>query len=391
MQRLTSFKRYARALTGLAAAVAALLSTGHAMAQATVTPAVLYSFPLRYNNSYLWSYGALAQGGDDRIFIGTTQSLYLNCGELLALNPLTAVVSKLPMSAKGVGCQPRADLVVDGQGAVWGIAATKGPGKHGALFKIPTGGAPVAVHAFTATEGYAGHALAGWPDASLRMLRLYVPQRLDGQIERYAAPDYAPEVLHRFVPADGLSTPLSVTSRGDGFLYGLSSKAPLDSTMSVFRMDPAGNVSVVSDLSVYGQASGNLADGGDGFFYLSTYDYVGASKQSRLLKIAPGGSTTVLHRFADVRSIPRASPVPAPDGWLYGTTAGGGTFDQGVIYRLRPDGSSYQELYAFEGGAKGGSPWANLMLARDGRLYGRTRLGGKYGNGVVFRFDRPAP
>ena len=45
--------------------------------------------------------------------------------------------------------------------------------------------------------------------------------------------------------------------------------------------------------------------------------------------------------------IPDAGLTDGRDGFLYGTTLGGGPNGGGVVYRLRPDGSGYQVLHAF--------------------------------------------
>lgn len=60
------------------------------------------------------------------------------------------------------------------------------------------------------------------------------------------------------------------------------------------------------------------------------------------------------------------------DGLLYGTTRYGGTFSQGVIYRFDPADHSYLVLHHFTGGPDdGGKPMGTaLRQLNDGRLYG---------------------
>ena len=64
-------------------------------------------------------------------------------------------------------------------------------------------------------------------------------------------------------------------------------------------------------------------------------------------------------------------PILGADGFLYGTTSGGGTFGKGVVYRFRPNDANYVVLRHFVGGSDGGTPLGSaLVQLSDGRLYG---------------------
>jgi uncharacterized repeat protein (TIGR03803 family) len=80
-------------------------------------------------------------------------------------------------------------------------------------------------------------------------------------------------------------------------------------------------------------------------------------------------------------------------GALYGFTFGGGVAGQGTVYKLtpRPEDGAWREtvLYGFAG-ADGAKPHGVPALGRDGSLYGATALGGREGQGVVFRLTPPA-
>ncbi len=59
------------------------------------------------------------------------------------------------------------------------------------------------------------------------------------------------------------------------------------------------------------------------------------------------------------------------DGWLYGVTANGGANDEGTLYRLQPNGSSFSVLKSFPAaGNDGHNPLGGLALGADGMLYG---------------------
>lgn len=74
-------------------------------------------------------------------------------------------------------------------------------------------------------------------------------------------------------------------------------------------------------------------------------------------------------------------------GNLYGTTAGGGDFNNGTVFRIDAAGNE-TVLYSFTGGTDGGNPHSGLLLDTAGNLYGITAGGGILpGQGVVFKLE----
>ena len=84
---------------------------------------------------------------------------------------------------------------------------------------------------------------------------------------------------------------------------------------------------------------------------------------------------------------PYAGLVQATDGNLYGTTVGGGAKNYGTVFRIAPSGT-LATLYSFcskSGCTDGGSPYSGLVQATDGNFYGTTLRGGARGVGTVFK------
>ena len=75
---------------------------------------------------------------------------------------------------------------------------------------------------------------------------------------------------------------------------------------------------------------------------------------------------------------------------LYGMTAYGGVHGDGNIFSVGINGSGYQDLYDFTGGADGADPEGDL-LASGGTLFGLTSAGGVNGDGTVFALVVPEP
>jgi uncharacterized repeat protein (TIGR03803 family) len=103
-----------------------------------------------------------------------------------------------------------------------------------------------------------------------------------------------------------------------------------------------------------------------------------------------GDNYTVLRRFSgseDGRN-PYARLLEGSDGLLYGTTSNGGRSDSGMVFRLAKSGSSYQVLYGFDGTpSEGINALGGLSLGPGGMIYGSTALGGQWGQGTLYRLN----
>jgi len=95
---------------------------------------------------------------------------------------------------------------------------------------------------------------------------------------------------------------------------------------------------------------------------------------------------TVLHHFRYPSSDgnkPWAGLLVASDGLLYGTTHGGG--NHGTVFKLNTDGTGYSVLYSLPGQSNAGyDPYARLVQGNSGALYGTAVNGGSNGVGTVF-------
>jgi uncharacterized repeat protein (TIGR03803 family) len=113
-----------------------------------------------------------------------------------------------------------------------------------------------------------------------------------------------------------------------------------------------------------------------------------------VFRITPAGKLTTLYSFCAQEnctdgSFPWAGLVQASDGSFYGTTEEGGVNDSsnsscpvqygcGTVFRITPAGK-LTTLYSFcsqSNCADGALPYAGLMQATDGQLYGTTTYGG---------------
>ena len=96
---------------------------------------------------------------------------------------------------------------------------------------------------------------------------------------------------------------------------------------------------------------------------------------------------TLLHTFgppAPDGAYPWSTLVQGADGNFYGTTAAGGQFDAGNIFRVTLSGN-LTPIYTFTNGTDGAHPRAALIVGGDGNFYGTAAYGGTNGAGTVFK------
>ncbi len=104
----------------------------------------------------------------------------------------------------------------------------------------------------------------------------------------------------------------------------------------------------------------------------------------------------LLYSFGTVRmdgAYPQAGLILDNAGNLYGTTSGGGAYNEGTVFELmRKAGGHWTQriLHSFKGGADGSHPSANLIFDTSGNLYGTTYAGGVHASGTVFELTPEA-
>jgi len=146
---------------------------------------------------------------------------------------------------------------------------------------------------------------------------------------------------------------------------------------------------------------GALVQGTDGNFY-GTTSFGGTYNDGAVFRISPEGALTTLHNFDRADGYePLAGLFQANDGNFYGTTFGGGANDVefcgadggcGTVFQLTPAGTlttlySFCSKYGNHICKDGYEPEGTLVQATDGNLYGTTAAGGPIGEGTIFKIS----
>lgn len=168
-----------------------------------------------------------------------------------------------------------------------------------------------------------------------------------------------------------------VVSSTGGNGRGVIAKIAPDGTLSVLH-------AMASNDEGYSAFTG-VIQASDGNLYGTTY--LGGNQGGGVIyKVTLDGTYTVLRNLGQDKQdavLPYAGLMQAPDGNLYGTTLRGGTNDKGTVFRVST-GGDFSILHSFDG-QNGENPEGALVLGADGSLYGTTLQGGSGNRGVVFK------
>jgi uncharacterized repeat protein (TIGR03803 family) len=272
---------------------------------------------------------------------GTTQfGGAFGAGVVFKLDPIGNETVLYSFTGAADGGSPFAGVVEDSAGNLYGTTNGGGSGGAGVVFKLDAVGHETVLYSFT------GGGDGGYPSAG-------------------------------------------VTLDSVGNLYGTTSFGGSAGAGVVFKVDTAGNETVLNSFT--GGKDGGYPFGGviadlGGNLYGNTSGG-GTAGVGALFKLDPAGHETVLYGFpGSDGGNPYAGVIQDSAGNLYGTTLQGGTDGVGVVYKLDPRGRETL-LHTFTGGADGGSPYAGLIQDSAGNLDGTTQFGGAFGAGVVFKLD----
>jgi uncharacterized repeat protein (TIGR03803 family) len=212
-------------------------------------------------------------------------------------------------------------------------------------------------------------------------------------------------VLHSFNGSDGYLPYAGLVQGTDGNFYGTTVGGGTGAgggSGTVFKITPAGVLTTIYNFCSVGACSDGaqpfapLLLATDGNFYGTTYggghdNCIGGGSCGTIFRITPGGMLTTLYSFCPQAgcvdgAYPYAGLIQANDGNLYGTTwlggincQGGHQIGCGTVFKVTTDGT-LTNLYSFctqSNCADGKSPYyVQLTQAGDGKLYGTTWLGG---------------
>ncbi len=180
-----------------------------------------------------------------------------------------------------------------------------------------------------------------------------------------------------------------------GNLYGTTTAGGASGNGTVYELSPSGGGWTERVLySFTGGSDGSYPTSGlifdaAGNLYGST-NVGGAGGGGTVFELSPsGGSWTysLLHSFTGGANCGPWSSLTLQAGNLYGATVCDGASSAGSVFELSPSGNNwiYSSLYDFTGGNDGKFPYGSVSFDATGNIYGTTLRGGSYLQGVVWK------
>jgi uncharacterized repeat protein (TIGR03803 family) len=356
-------------------------------------------------------YGTTASGGTG------TCGLY-NCGVVFQVTPHAngnwTETTLYDFVGGNDGATPYDTVILDGSGNIYGTNTKGGAHEAGTAFELaPSSGGwgLTTLYAFCPEIGKSGCEDGGGTQAGLTLDQsgnLYGPKSGGGGYAgsvfelTSGSGGWGETILYTFGmgKGDGAGPHADLIFDSAGNLYGTTQYGGIQcgssscGTVYELSLTSSGWVEAVlhrfhdNGKDGFTPGWGALAMDQSGRLYGSTRG--GGCCGGVVYKLTPHANgewkETIVYEFNAGGYEPNAGVVMDKSGNLYGTTDYGGSGDCGVIYRLAPKPKNkwkYTVLHTFSGN-DGCFPEGNLVLDKNGNLYGGTVLGGANGNGVIF-------
>ncbi len=315
--------------------------------------------------------GAIPVGGlvqaPDGSFLGKTSTGGLHgYGTIFRLTPegTFTTLHAFPGFPEG-GANSRAGLIRAADGNIYGTTSEGGEFNAGTVFRLDEAGTVTTIGAFD-------HVIGAYPEAPL--------VRASNGYFYGCTPFGGVYRIGYLGGLTGVDLPTLGETRGaliegsDGLLYGTAIGNP----GRLFRFEPSGSgLDLFAEVPELPYAS--LLELPDGRF-------VGASTGGSVFAAATNGEVEEIHLFRPTEgAAPRGGLIEASEGWLHGTTGGGGADGVGTVFRMNLAGvlETLHDLAFF-----GGTTWVpnTTLLESGGDFYG-TAWGPLLGYGSVFRYE----
>jgi uncharacterized repeat protein (TIGR03803 family) len=366
--------------------------------------------------------GGLALGVDGNVY-GTTQNGGVNgSGAIYKYgNSEATIYSFSALSATLTnqdGANPAGTLVAGPSSSLYGTTQNGGAKGSGTIFKVSTTGALTTLYTFTALSSSLTNTDGANPQTGLTLGadgNLYGTTQFGGANGNGTVFQITPAGkftrLYTFSALDANlnstdgATPSGLVQAKGGLLYGTTQTGGANGEGTIFQITTKG---VFTTLYSFGNGANDgysatvgLVIGSDGNLY-GTTAAGGANSAGTVFQVTPKGTFTTLYSFGSSNTDgagPTSGLVALPDGNLYGVTPGGGTNNNGTLFRVTTSGT-LSILYSFsafrttgdgyennDGASPTGLLSGNFGTSFNGYLWGATQLGGASGSGTIFQVN----
>ncbi len=353
-------------------------------------------------------YGSLTLSGSKLYGVTYTGGAY-NAGNVFGVDidgtHFQSLLSFTGSAGSAIGAAPYGSLTLSGS-TLYGMTEFGGVPSFGNIFRVGSDGANYQnMGSFTGTGGTAS---GKYPYGSLTLsaTALYGMTYGGGagglgNVFRLGSDGTSYQNLVSFTGTGGTasgSNPYGSLTLSGSTLYGMTPFGGADGAGTIFRMGSDGTSlqNLISFTGSSGTASGQYPFGSlivSGSTLYGMTQRGGAASLGNVFRVDADG--TYYQTLLSFTGTGGAASGWYPDGslilsgtTLYGTTLEGGVGGVGNVFSVGVDGSGYQNLYSFSGGADGARPYGDLTLS-GGTLFGMTNIGGIGNNGTIFALALP--
>jgi uncharacterized repeat protein (TIGR03803 family) len=321
-----------------------------------------------------------------------------NCGvvfEMTTAGTETLPYTFCPYGEYDGGAVPRAPVILDQAGNIYGTTWYGGSVGYGAVFKIDTAGNETALYSFEGQND-------GWyPEQGLAMDNagnLYGTasdiggSSDDGTIFKVDSAGNFTD-LHDFAGGPSGANPQygRMTMDAAGNLYGVTQYGGAYGQGLLYKFSNSGAFTVLHNFKGGTRDGcrpyGSVALDEQGNFY-GTTSYCGSNNAGTIWKVSKKGKETILHNFAGAPKdgcFPYGGVARDSDGNLYGATYSCGSHSYyGALYELSASGK-LTLLHSFDH-SDGEYPVGEVLRTAQGTLFGTTRDGGTDSHGTVWSY-----
>jgi uncharacterized repeat protein (TIGR03803 family) len=308
----------------------------------------------------------------------------------------SSTITALGSLSQATGYLPYSGVTIDSAGNLYGTGYSGGVTPNGTVWEIAAGsGTITALANFSGSSAGGWTPIGGVAvDASGN---LYGTTQYGGQPYGYgtvweiAKGSGTITTLASLGLSNGGNPEAGLTFDRYGNLYGTSYNGGANNAGTVWEL--AKGSSTITTLASFGgsngahPASGVTIDAG-GNLYGTTVSG-GASGVGTVWEIAKGsGTITTLASFNGTNG---ASPfnygsLALSAGNIYGTTSSGGAFGNGTLWEIANGSNTIRTLLSFNG-SNGAYPFGAVTVGLGGTLYGTTDGGGAYNDGTVWSYN----
>ncbi len=342
--------------------------------------------------------GRFCEASNGKLYGVMNGGIYDN-GILVELDPATGAFSKRTDFNQPVNGMAPNGLVKANNGKLYGTTLNGGPNEMGTLFEYD-----IITNTLVTKITFTGTTNGSAPYGDLMLAangKLYGVTQGGGANYLGVLYEYDPAtdtciVKIDFTGINGSSPKGSLIQLSNGKLYGATMMGGINDQGTIYEYDIAADT-LISRISFGDSITGSNPFGGlelanDGWLYGTTSSGTGPSTNGILYKYNPADAAFV--KILDFDQVsqgmnPYGSLKKCSNGLLYGTTNRGGSTMNGTLFEFNPITSAFSKLIDFdqEANVSGRHPYASLMQASNGKLYGTTGDGGTNNRGVVFEYN----